>query len=142
VTRLRLFAVRAAVGLAETAAVTAVTALVIWALFPALRAIAAPGDYARLVLTTILFLIVPYCAHVLFSTWAAEPFSIAYAIGTLILLLLLCHQLTPGLDIVRAFGDASPLRTHRLPWPQLATSVTMALILSSAAVWVVRTREY
>jgi hypothetical protein len=142
VTRLRLFVVRAAVGLVETAAVTAVTALFIWALFPALRAIATPGDYARLVLTTIFFLMAPYCAHVLFSTWSAEPFSIAYAIGTLILLLLLCHQLTPGLDIVRAFGEASPLQTHKLPWPQLTTSVALALILSSAALWVVRTREY
>lgn len=142
VTRLRLFAVRTAVGLVETAAVTAFTALFIWALFPALRAIATPDDYARLVLTTILFLVAPYCAHVLFSTWSAEPFSIAYAVGTLILLLLLCHHLAPGLDIVRAFGEASPLRTHRLPWPQMMTSVTLALILSSAAVWVVRTREY
>src|SRR5215469_8198663 len=47
VTRLRLFVVRTAVGLVETAAVTAVIALFIWGLFPALRAIAAPGDYAR-----------------------------------------------------------------------------------------------
>jgi hypothetical protein len=142
VTRLRLFVVRTAVGLMETAVVTTITALFIWALFPALRAITTPGDYARLVLITIVFLMAPYCAHVLFSTWSGEPFSIAYAAGALILLLLLCHHLTPGMDIVRAFGEASPLRTHRLPWPQMMTSVTLALILSSAAVWVVRTREY
>jgi hypothetical protein len=142
VTRLRLFAVRIAVGLVETAAVTAVIALFIWALFPALRAIATPADYGRLVLTTMIFLLAPYCAHVFFSTWSGEPFSIAYAAATLILLLLVCHHLTSGLDMIRAFGEASPLRTHRLPWPQLTTSVMLALILSSAALWVVRTREY
>src|SRR5215469_55116 len=72
VTRLRLFVVRTAVGLVETAAVTAVIALFIWGLFPALRAIATPPDYCRLVLTTMIFLLAPYCAHVFFSTWSGE----------------------------------------------------------------------
>jgi hypothetical protein len=142
VTRLRLFVVRAAVGLVETAVVTAVTALLTWTLFPALRAIATPADFSRLVLTTILFLMAPYCAHVFFSTWSEEPFSIAYAGCTLLLLLLLCHHLTPGLDIISAFGQASPLQTHRLPWSQLTASVISALALSLAAFLVVRRREY
>jgi hypothetical protein len=142
VSRLRLFAVRTAVGLAETAAGTAVTAFFVWALFPALREVATPADFTRLALTTILFLIAPYCAHVFFSTWSDEPFSMAYAGFTVILLLLLCHRLTPGLDIVSAFGEASPLQTHKLPWSQLTPSIIAAAILSLAAVFVVRRREY
>lgn len=142
VTRLRLLAIRAAVGLVETAAVTALTAVLIWVLFPATRQTATPADFARLVLTTILFLTAPCCAHVFFSTWSEEPFSLAYAGGSLILVLLLCHHLTPGVDIIRAFGEASPLETHQLPWSQLTPSVIAALILLLAAGLVVRRREY
>ena len=142
VTRLRLLATRAAVGLVETAAVTAITAFLIWALFPATRETTTPADFARLVLTTILFLAMPYCAHVFFSTWSEEPFSLGYAAGSLILLLLLCHHLTPGVDIIRAFGEASPLKTHQVPWSQLTPSVIASLILLLAAGLVVRRREY
>jgi hypothetical protein len=142
VTRLRLLAVRAAVGLAETAAVTALTAFLLWALFPATRETTTPADFTRLVLTTILFLTAPCCAHVFFSTWSEEPFSLAYAVGTLILLLLLCHHLTPGVDIIRAFGESSPLETHQLPWSQLTPSLVAAAILLLASGFVVRRREY
>ena len=142
VTRLRLLAIRASVGLMETAAVTALTAVLIWTLFPTTRQTTTPADFARLVLTTILFLTAPCCAHVFFSTWSEEPFSLAYAGGSLILVLLLCHHLTPGMDIIRAFGEASPLATHRLPWSQLMPSMIAAVILLLTAGLVVRRREY
>ncbi len=142
VTRLRLLAVRAAVGLAEMAAATALAALLIWALLPATRQTASPSDFARLVLGTILFLIAPYCAHVFFSTWAAEPFSLGYAGCTLILLLLLCHRLAPGVDVIRAFGEASPLQTHHMPWSQLAPPVIAGAVLLLGSGMVVRLREY
>jgi hypothetical protein len=100
------------------------------------------ADFIRLVLTTVLFLFAPYCAHVFFSTWSDEPFSIAYAGFTLVLLLLLCHHLTPALDIIRAFGQASPLQTHKLPWSQLMPSLILAAVLSLAALLVARRREY
>jgi hypothetical protein len=142
VTRLRLLAVRAAVGLAETAAATALAALLIWALFPVTRETASPSDFARLVLSTILFLIAPYCAHVFFSTWAAEPFSLGYAGGTFILLLLLCHHIAPGMDVIRAFGEASPLKTHHVPWSQLTPSVIAGVVLLLGSGAVLRRREY
>jgi hypothetical protein len=142
VTRFRLLAIRAAAGLVETAAVTILTAFLIWALFPAIAATTTPPDFARLVLATILFLTAPCCAHVFFSTWSEEPFSLAYAGGSLILLLVLCHHLTPGLDIIRAFSEASPIKTHQVPWSQLAPAVIAALILLLAACLVVRRREY
>jgi hypothetical protein len=142
VTRLRMLGTRAAVGLVETAAVTVLTALLIWALFPAVRETTTLADFARLVLTTIVFLTAPCCAHAFFSTWSEEPFSLAYAGGSLILLLLLCHHLTPGVDIMGAFGEASPLATHQLPWSQLTPSVIAALFLLLVAGLVVRRREY
>jgi hypothetical protein len=45
-------------------------------------------------------------------------------------------------DIVRAFGPASPLFTHRLPWSQMATSVGLSTILFVTAVRIVQSREY
>ena len=142
VSRLRLLLVRAVAGMVETAAATVAVACLTWALIPNLRQTAVPGDFARLVITTILYLSAPYCAHVFFTTWVEEPYSMAYATFTLILLLLVGHRLTPATDIVRAFSQASPLLTHRLPWPQLTASVILALILAFAAVQIVRRREY
>jgi hypothetical protein len=142
VTRLRLLAVRALFGLAETAVVTVAVGYMTWGLFPTLRETTTLVDFTALVLTTILFLITPYCTHVFFAAWLDEPFSILCAGFTLALLLFLCHHITPGVDIIRAFGQESPLRTHRLPWSQLTASVMLALVLSVAAVRVVQTREY
>jgi hypothetical protein len=142
VSRLRLLLVRAVAGMVETAAATVAVACLTWALIPNLRQTTAAGDFARLVITTILYLSAPYCAHVFFTTWVEEPYSMAYATFTLILLLLVGHRLAPAMDIVRAFSQASPLLTHRLPWPQLTASVILALILTFAAVQIVRRREY
>jgi hypothetical protein len=142
VSRLRLMAVRAAVGLMETSAVTVIASCMTWNLFPALRASTTPSDFARAVLTTLLWLTGPYCAAVLFETVLAEPFSMVLAGWAFTLLLWLLHHIAPAVDIVRAFGQASPLITHRLPWPQMATSAGTALILLLAAVSIVQTREY
>lgn len=142
VTRLHLLTVRAAVGLGETAAVTVFIASLTWSLFPVLRETTTPGDFAKLVLTAILFLVAPYSAHVFFATWLDEPFSILCAGFTLALLLFVCHHIAPGVDIIGVFGQASPLLTHRVPWSQLTASVILALVFSLAAVRVVQTREY
>jgi hypothetical protein len=135
-------AVRVGVGLMETSAVTVIAACLAWNLFPALRASTAPADYARAVLTTLLWLTGPYCAALLFETLLAEPFSMVLAGWAFGLLLWLLHRIAPAVDVIRAFGQASPLITHRLPWPQMATSAGMALALFLAAVWIVQTREY
>jgi hypothetical protein len=142
VSRLRLMAVRAAVGLMETSAVTVFAACLTWTLFPALRASTTAGDFARAVLTTLFWLTGPYCAAVLFETVLMEPFSMVAAGWAFGLLLWVLHKIAPAVDIVRAFGQASPLITHRLPWSQMATSAGLALMLSLAAVWIVQTREY
>jgi hypothetical protein len=142
VSRLRLMAVRAAVGLMETSAVTVFAGCMVWSLFPALRASTAPADFVRGVLTTLLWLTGPYCAALLFETFLPEPFSMVAGGWAFLLLLWLLHRIAPAVDIIRAFGPASPLITHRLPWPQMATSAGMALMLSFAAVRIVQTREY
>jgi hypothetical protein len=142
VSRLRLLAVRTAIGLLETLGLAAATGCLAWSLFPSVRAIATPADFAKLFLTAILFMTAAYGAHVLFTTFLDEPVSSVCAGWTLILLLWLLHRIGPAVDIVRAFGQASPLITHRLPWSQLATTAGVALVLFFATVRVVQTREY
>jgi hypothetical protein len=142
VSRLRLVAVRAAVGLMETSAVTVIAACAAWNLFPVVRVSTTPADFARVLLTTLVWLTGPYCVALLFETLLAEPFSMVIAGLAFSLLLWLLHHIAPAVDVVRAFGQESPLITHRLPWPQMATSASVALILFVAAVRIVQTREY
>jgi hypothetical protein len=142
VSRLRLLAVRTAIGLLETSALTMITGCLAWALFPSLRASATPADFARLILTALLFQAVPYGAAVLFVTFLEEPLSMVLAGWTITFLLWVAHRIGPAVDVIRICGQASPLITHRLPWSQAATCAGLALILFLAAVRVVQTREY
>jgi hypothetical protein len=142
VSRMRLMTVRLAVGLLETSGVTIFAACMAWTFFPALRASTTPADFSRAVLTTLVWLTGPYCAALLFETLLAEPFSMVIAGWAFGLLLWLLHRIAPAVDIVRAFGPASPLVTHRLPWPQMATSAGIALLLFLVAVRIVQVREY
>lgn len=100
------------------------------------------ADFARLVLTTLLWLPLPYCAALLSQAFVVEPLSFLPAGYGLTLLLWLVHKISPAVDVVRAFGVASPVLTHRLPLSQLATAVLMAVLLLFVAVWAVQRREY
>lgn len=142
VSRLKLAAVRASVGLTETALVTVFAACAAWTLFPALRASTTPADFARVVLTTLVWLAGPYCSAFLFETLLTEPFSISIAGLVFGLLVWVLHRIAPAVDLVGAFTQASPLTTHRLPWPQMAASAGVALILFVTAVRTVQAREY
>lgn len=142
VDRARLLLVRAAVGMLETLALTLLIACLAWSLLPPLRATVTPADFARLVLTCLLWLTGPYCAGLFFETLVAEPLSMVLAGWALTLLLWVLHHTANALDIVSAFGAASPLVTHGLPWPQMATCAVLAGLFFMAAARVVRTREY
>lgn len=142
VSRLRLLAVRTAIGMLEMSVLTVFIGCVTWGLFNSLRASATPADFARLVLTALLFQTVPYGAAVLFVTFLEEPLSMVLAGWTIMFLLWVAHHIGPAVDVMRILGQASPLITHRLPWSQMATSVGLALLLFLAAVWILQTREY
>jgi hypothetical protein len=142
VSRRKLLAVRAGFGMLETIALTLLVGCLAWVLYPSLRASATQSDFLRLLFTTILFLSVPYCAAVFFETFVPEPLSLVFAGWTITLLLWLAHHIAPAVDIVRAWGPASPLITHQLPWSQLASCAVLGLVFVVAALRVVRTREY
>jgi hypothetical protein len=142
VSRMLLLAVRAGIGLLETFAATVIIGCMTWGLFPSVAGSMTLADFVELGLTTLLWLVLPYCAALFFEALLIEPLSFVCAGWTLTLLLWLLHHIAPAVDVIRAFGQASPLLTHRLPWSQLATSGVLAAILLFAAVWVVQRREY
>lgn len=142
VTRLRLLTVRAGFGLAETCVATAMVGLLLWQLFPSVRAGTTPADFAKLLLTAAVFLTLPYSAAILMGTFIDEPLSMVYAGWTTALMLWLAHKIAPAVDIVQAWGQASPLHTHAMPWSQLAACVVIASAMFVAAVRIVQAREY
>lgn len=142
VSRLRLLSVRAGIGLLEMSVVTVIIGCLTWGLFPGVRASAMPADLPRILLTAILFLTGPYFASVFFWTFLDDPLPGQGAGLTMTLLLVLSNYVPAPADIFRAWGQASPLFTHRLPWSQMAVSVILSAILFLAAVRIVQTREY
>ena len=142
VSRALLVAVRAGLGLTEGFAVTLLIAFTLWLSFPSISGSMALADFARLVLTTLLWLPLPYCAALLAQAFVVEPLSFLAAGYGLTLLLWLLHKISPAVDVVRAFGAESPLLTHRLPVFQLATADILAMTLLLGTVWAVRRREY
>jgi hypothetical protein len=142
VSRKQLLMVRAGIGLFEAFAATAVVAFAVWRLFPTISAGMTPADFVRLTLATLLWLPLPYCAALLFQELLAEPWQIICTGYSLTLVLWLLHKISPAVDVVRAFGAASPLVTHRLPVSQLATAVVLAATLLLVALRTVERREY
>ena len=142
VSRKLLVFVRAGIGLLEAFVATVVIAVAVWEWSPSVSSSIAPADFVRLVLTTLLWLPVPYCAALLFQAFLVEPLNFLAAGYGLTLLLWLLHKISPTVDVVRAFGVASPLLTHRLPMSQLATADLLSVTLLLVAVWAVQRREY
>jgi hypothetical protein len=142
VSRKLLLIVRAGIGLSEAFAATAIIACAVWELFPTISAGISPADFVRLSLATLLWLPLPYCAAMLCQAFLPEPSQFFLPGYCLTLVLWLLHKISPAVDVVRAFGAASPLLTHRLPWSQLATAGVLAATLLLVALWAVERREY
>jgi hypothetical protein len=142
VSRLRLLAVRTGIGILETVAATLVLGSLAWGLFPSVRAISTPSDFARLLFVGVLFLAVPYCAAVFFSAFLDEPLSLVLAGWSVVLLLWLLHFIAPATNIARVWGRASPFITHRFPLSQMAECAVLAMVFLLAAVGVAQTHEY
>jgi hypothetical protein len=73
VTRLRLLAVRAWVGLFESWGVVALVACAAWSLFPGVRGNSTAGDLAMFLVAASVFVTVCHCFAVLVSTLLDEP---------------------------------------------------------------------
>ncbi len=83
VSRKLLVFVRAGIGLFEIFVATVIIAVAVWELFPSVSMSMAPADFMRFVVSTLLWLPVPYFAALLFQTFLVEPLNFfAAAYGT------------------------------------------------------------
>ena len=144
VSRLRLLAVRAGIGLLETAGVNLVVCCAAWALFPLVRASSTPADLAGFVLSAFVCTTGFYALSVLFATFLDDMWQVwgsMIAIG-LLRWLTIRFPPPPSVDVFRAMGAASPLVTHTMPWIAMGVSLAIAAILFLAALKIVQAREY
>jgi hypothetical protein len=142
VSRFRLFATRAGLGMLESLAILAIA--------PCALRIAAigPEDHVSRSDLFAFWVTLSVCASafyflgVLLSTFLDEPvrnWISMFAVVVLYGLLSKVPLLAP-LNIFRAM--ISPLFTHALPWASMGISLGAAAVLGLAALRVVQTREY
>jgi hypothetical protein len=144
VSRLRLLAVRAAIGWFESVAVIAVLSCGIWLKSPLLRSMATPVGMLQNAAILIVCTSALYCLSVLLATFLDDQWR---TWGTLIAALAfwwLSYKawLPASIDIVRAIGKNSPIMAHTIPWPAMAFSVILAAAFFFAALKIVQSREY
>jgi hypothetical protein len=144
VSRFRLLAVRAGIGLLEFAGVTMMIYSLAWTLFPLVRGDSKPGDLLELILAEIVCSLCFYFVSVLLAVFLDDAWQIwggmLFLGGTL---WLTAHFHVPSSANLFSFaGDSSSLTTHRLPWMAMAISVCASVLLFFAALKIVQTREY
>lgn len=144
VTRLRLLAVRAALGMLETVAVIGTVCGAAWVLVPALRLHIPPADLLAYFLTVTACVSVFYFLSLLFATFLDAqwlPWAGMFSVATLAWVLPRISMF-PSANVFRAMGGFSPLFTHTLPWASMGMSLCGSAILFVAAARVMQLREY
>jgi hypothetical protein len=144
VSRLRLLAVRTAIGWLETAGAIPVFLCVLWFVSPLLKSRTTPFALFEYAATLIVCASMLYFLSVLLATFLDDMWRTwatmiaACALGWL----SYNHSLPLSIDIVRATGRNSTLIAHTMPWSAMAFSLALAAIFFVAALKVVQTREY
>jgi hypothetical protein len=144
VSRFRLIASRAGIGMVETAGLLAVAPCAVWIMFPTLRPHIAGSD---LMLFWVTLSVCGFAIHflgVLLSTFLEDPWKgFASMFGVLLLRWLLSTpSVPPFANIFTAMGEGSPLFTHTLPWVSMGISLATSAVVFLVAARVVQMREY
>lgn len=144
VSRTRLFVTRTSLGIVELAALLLLAPVAMWIMFPVLRPNLAHFDLLKYWLTVFACDVGFYSIGVLMSTFLDD---LMQAWGSMLVLAILFATLSgprlpAAVNVFRAMGADSPLFTHSLPLEAMAFSLGVSAILCSAAITVVRRREY
>lgn len=144
VSRLRLLAVRAGLGILEIAGVIATGTLAIWATFPILRPLFTRSDTVEFFFASVVCASSFYFISVFFATFLDDLGQIWISFIAVLSLrfLLTTFHVPPSLNVFEAMGDSSPLFTHTLPLASMGVSLAVAAILFLASLKVVQMREY
>ncbi|HJU11180.1 MAG TPA: hypothetical protein VJ728_09905 [Candidatus Binataceae bacterium] len=144
VSRFRLLAMRAGLGLLETAGVSAIVIAIAWNLFPLVQANSTGLDLVQSILAAIVCLACIYFFAVLLASFLEEIWCLwgGFWVITLVWWGTSRLGLPASFDVFAFLTAASPLTTHALPWPAMSISLLLSGVLFLAALKVVRAREY
>jgi hypothetical protein len=144
VSRFRLLATRAGLGMLEAAGVLAIAPCYIWTFFSALRMHLTGSDLFAYWVTLSICASAFYSLGVFLSTFLDDIWQyLTSVLGVVFFWWLLSRPFLPtSVNIFRAMGESSPLFTHTFPWASMGISLGTAAILFLAALKVVQTREY
>ena len=143
VSRLRLLAVRAIMGLLETGVVIAIGICLTWMLYPLVRANSTPFDLLKLIIAVFAYATGFHFFSVLLATFLDAVWQLYGSMLSIGVLWGLTALLAPqSLNVFRIMTTNSPLATHVFPWAAVSVSCTLAVVFFLAAARVVKTREY
>jgi hypothetical protein len=141
--RFRLLAVRGAFGFLETAGIVTFMIVCAWSLFPLVRGTSTFVDLLKLTLAVPACLSCFYFLSVTAATVLDEMWQVygGYLIAGLAWWATVRLRLPSSANVFQFMTDASPLITHRLPWPAMAISLLASAVLFIAALKIVQTHE-
>ena len=144
VSRLRLVAVRAAIGWLEAACLVGVMCSCQWRLSSALREITTPVGMLEQAAVLIACGSVAYFVSVVLATFLEDQWRIW---GTMIAVavmfwLSIKFSLPAAVDLIKAMGRGSPLVMHTMPWTTMGFAAGLSAVLFAVAVTIARMREY
>ncbi len=144
VSRVRLLATRAGLGLLETVGVVAALIGSSWFIFPALKLHLTGMDLFAYWGTISVCMSGVYFLSVFFATLWDDVWQIWGSFFVVLILrwLVTTVSFPSSLNIFGAMTMCSPLFTHKLPWASMGISLAAAAILFLAALKVVQTREF
>ena len=144
VSRLRLIAVRAAIGWVEAMCLVGLLCAGIWHLSAAVRLIATPMEMAEQAAVLIVCSSAVYFLSVALATFLEDQWRIwATMIAVAVTFWLsLKFSLPASVDLIKAMGTNSPLLAHTVPWATMGFAAGLSAVLFAVAVTVARMREY
>jgi hypothetical protein len=144
VTRLRMVAVRAAMGWLEAACLTGLLCWCAWRLSGVLREIATPMEMLEQAGVLIVCGSAVYFLSVVLATFLEDQWRIwgtMIAVG-LMFWLSMKFSLPAAVDLIKAMGRGSPVVAHTMPWGAMGFAAGLSVVLFFVAVTIARMREY
>jgi hypothetical protein len=144
VSRFRLLAVRATLGMLEAIGVIACVSGLAWFAIPILRMHSTGADLLAYWVAASACASSFYFLSVLFGVFLDEIWRVwASMIAAYGFRWLLARGFMPSFaNLFQSMGASSPLFTHRFPWASMGFSLGIAAILFLAACKAVQVREY
>ena len=144
VSRLRLLATRAGLGMLEAVGVLAALSCEAWFMLPAPRVyLTVSGLFAHWV-TVSICISAFYSLSVFLATFLGDQEGSGGSFLVIVILVWLSKAVSvpSSVNIFRAMGESSPIITHTFLWASMGVALTAAAILFLAAMRVVQTHEY